>query len=397
MHARARALLSHNVRTQCAKGNDAACDALVNDPGAVAALQHIDAKNPQGFTAKHPHKAATLEKKFDIGHPPHMFREPPRAARRRRAHVQRVEVQRPRGLPRQAARRVPEPAHRVPEPLSYYKKNREARKAREDAFDREFGRMHAATRVPEPLSYYGKGFTGVEKSYKTAHSTAAEWHSAAWKDGALGGGNTQWLKACAEGNYYACNKLEKNNDDIHDVLKPKHKVRPAVRKTARVPTAVFVAQKPSVWGQMMAAIGLGDSYYKNAEPLRQVPKMDPDSGMHHPSYCLSRVIVIQPVRGHACTRPRLHSATPARGRACTVQRGPGSCRCPMLSLLPCRCLIVCFEQVWSEGTQTNTMMARWPSSSQMNQASNEQGPCDRARKLPKQLPCSPAVVVVKQY
>ena len=67
-------------------------------------------------------------------------------------------------------------------------KNREARKAREDAFDREFGRMHAATRVPEPLSYYGKGFTGVEKSYKTAHSTAAEWHSAAWKDGALGGG-----------------------------------------------------------------------------------------------------------------------------------------------------------------------------------------------------------------
>ena len=71
--------------TQCAKGNDAACDALVNDPGAVAALQHIDAKNPQGFTAKHPHKAATLEKKFDIGHPPHMFREPPREIGR--AHV----------------------------------------------------------------------------------------------------------------------------------------------------------------------------------------------------------------------------------------------------------------------------------------------------------------------
>ena len=33
--------------TQCAKGNDAACDALVSDPGAVAALQNIDAKNPQ--------------------------------------------------------------------------------------------------------------------------------------------------------------------------------------------------------------------------------------------------------------------------------------------------------------------------------------------------------------
>jgi hypothetical protein len=33
--------------TQCAQGNDAACDALVSDPGAVAALQNIDAKNPQ--------------------------------------------------------------------------------------------------------------------------------------------------------------------------------------------------------------------------------------------------------------------------------------------------------------------------------------------------------------
>ena len=199
--------------TQCAQGVDSACDALVNDPGAVAALQHIDAKNPNGFTAKHPHKAATLQRKFEIDRPAHMYSQPPQAAGSqgvRRARKEYVKVEQQQQL-----------AHRVPEPLSYYKKNREARREHEDAFDKAFGKIHAAKRVAEPLSYYGKGFQGIEKNYKTAQSTKGEWQLPAWKDGALGGGNTQWLKACAEGNYYACGKLEKSNDDVHDLLKPK--------------------------------------------------------------------------------------------------------------------------------------------------------------------------------
>ena len=43
-----------NLVKRCAHGNDKACDALAGDPGAVAALERIDAKNPNGFTAKHP-------------------------------------------------------------------------------------------------------------------------------------------------------------------------------------------------------------------------------------------------------------------------------------------------------------------------------------------------------
>ena len=252
-----------------------------------------------------------------MGHPPHMLWEPPRAVgvtrRSRRASVERVVVEQQRGLTQQQL------AHRVPEPLSYYKKNREARKRREDAFDSEFGRMHAATSVPEPLSYYGKGFTGVEKGYKTARSTEKEWQLPAWKDGALGGGNTQWLKACAEGNYYACGQLEKSNDDIHDVLKPKRKIRPAVKTTARVPKAVFVTQKPSVWGQIMKAIGLGDSYYKNTERTRTVPKMEPDSGIFLLCYmqccgqargsCVWRVLIL-----HVPDSVNMSRASGARAR-----------------------------------------------------------------------------------
>ena len=264
--------------TQCAKGNDAACDALVNDPGAVAALQHIDAKNPTGFAAKHPHKAATLQRKFQIGQPSHMYRRAPAAAphtARRPAH----RVPEPRSYYKENRVWPQQLAHRVPELLSYYKKKRGARVEHEDAFDRAFGRMHAAKRVAEPLSYYGQGFQGAERTYKTAASTKKEWHLPAWKDGALGGGNNQWLKACAEGNYYACNQIEKHNDDVHDLLKPQHPIRPAARKAAPMLKAVYVAPHPSVWGQLMSAVGLGDSFYKNSEVLHSVPSMQPDSGL----------------------------------------------------------------------------------------------------------------------
>jgi len=199
--------------TKCAQGVDSACDALANDPGAVAAMQHVDAKNPHGFAAKHPHKSAVLQRKLEIDHPSVMY--PPAFASRQPAH-------RERELLKQTVEGQEE--HRVPEPLWAYKKNREAaakyKNEHEDAFDKAFGRLHVARRVPEPLSYYGKGFQGVEKDYKTAPSTKEVWKLPAWKDGALGGGNTQWLKACAEGNYYACGKIEKSNDDIHDALLP---------------------------------------------------------------------------------------------------------------------------------------------------------------------------------
>jgi len=201
----------------------------------------------------------------------------------------------PRRARRQVARRVPEPmsyfkknrvqpqqqlAKRVPEPLSYYKKNREARKEHEDAFDRAFGRMHAVKRVPEPLSSYGKGFQGAEKNYKTALSTRREWHLPTWKDGALGGGNTQWLKACAEGNYYACNKIEKHSDDVHDLLKPQHPIHSVIRNAAPpIPASVYVAHTHTLWGQLMSAVGLGDSFYKNSEVLHSVPQMQPDAGL----------------------------------------------------------------------------------------------------------------------
>jgi len=73
---------------RCAHGEDKACDALAGDPGAVAALEHIDATNPHGFTAKHPRKAATLQSKFQLRTPTRVY-HPPRAAaaaaQRRRA------------------------------------------------------------------------------------------------------------------------------------------------------------------------------------------------------------------------------------------------------------------------------------------------------------------------
>jgi len=274
--------------TQCAHGVDSACDALVSDPGAVAALQHIDSKNPDGFTAKHPHKAATLQRKFQVdGNMYHHARS--RSAAQAQAQAQQLAHRVPEPLSyykenrEVAARQESVPAqavHRVPEPLSYYKKNREARKAGEDSFDRAFGRMHAAGRVAEPISYYGKGFTGVEKSYKTAKSTKEEWGLPAWKDGALGGGNSQWLKACAEGNYFACGKLEKANDDVHDVLKPQHPIHRAAKKYAAMPSPVYVApRKKSVWSELMDAVGLGDSYYKNSQVLHSVPSMEPDAGL----------------------------------------------------------------------------------------------------------------------
>ena len=272
--------------TQCANGVDSACDALVNDPGAVAALQHIDAKNPNGFTAHHPHKAATLQRKFQVDG--NMYK----AAQEKPLPARVVKAQ-------QLAHRVPEPlsyyninrhavaqpkqtqqARRVPEPLSYYKRAREARKEREDSFDKAFDQMHAVGRVQEPLSYYGKGFTGVEKHYKTAHSTKQEWSLPAWKDGALGGGNSQWLKACAEGNYFACNKIEKANDDVHDVLKPQHPIHRAASKKEAIPSPVYVApRKRGVWSELMDAVGLGDSYFKNSQVLHSVPEMEPDTGL----------------------------------------------------------------------------------------------------------------------
>jgi hypothetical protein len=264
--------------TQCARGVDSACDALVSDPGAVAALQHIDAKNPHGFTAKHPHKAATLQRKFQVDG--NMYRPAPAQQLAHRVPEPISYYKENREVAARQEPAVAQAVHRVPEPLSYYKKTREARKAREDSFDRAFGRMHAVGRVAEPISYYGKGFTGVEKDYKTAKSTKEEWGLPAWKDGALGGGNSQWLKACAEGNYFACGKIEKANDDVHDVLKPKHPIHRAANKGAAMPSPVFVApRKKSVWSELMDAVGLGDSYYKNSQVLHSVPSMEPDAGL----------------------------------------------------------------------------------------------------------------------
>lgn len=271
--------------TQCAKGVDSACDALVNDPGAVAALQHIDAKNPNGFTAHHPHKAATLQRKFQIDGNMYKKAAHPQPARVVKAHQLAHRMPEPLSyykVKRDAAvQPKPKQAHRVPEPLSYYNKARVAHQGREDSFDRAFEKIPAEGRVAEPLAYYGKGFVGVEKHYKTADSTKKEWSLAAWKDGALGGGNSQWLKACAEGNYFACGKIEKANDDVHDVLKPQHPIRRSVSKQeAAIPSPVYVTPRSrSVWSELMDAVGLGDSYFRNSQVLHSVPKMEPDAGL----------------------------------------------------------------------------------------------------------------------
>jgi hypothetical protein len=263
--------------TECAKGNNAACDTLVKDPGAVAALQTIDAKNPHGFTAKHPHKAAILQRKFEIDAPAHMYKvkrldRPLRRVRSHPPHRQR---------PKQAKHLA---SHRVPEPLSYYKKNRALIQERRDGFDRAFDeidRLHGKKqRVPEPLSYYGKGFKGAEKNYKTPSATKREWKLHAWKDGALlAKGTSPWLKACAEGNYFACGQLNKNNDEIRSVLQARAKRKPAAKRPALKPVFVSQRKQKSVWGEFMDAVGLGDTYDKNTEVLHSVPMMEPDQGL----------------------------------------------------------------------------------------------------------------------
>ncbi len=46
--------------TLCAKGNNAACDKLAANPSVIGALQHLDAKNPSGFAARHPKAARSM-------------------------------------------------------------------------------------------------------------------------------------------------------------------------------------------------------------------------------------------------------------------------------------------------------------------------------------------------
>mmetsp|Transcript_13900 Transcript_13900/g.21669 ORF Transcript_13900/g.21669 Transcript_13900/m.21669 type:complete len:320 (+) Transcript_13900:52-1011(+) len=199
--------------TMCAKGDDSACDKLMSDPGAVAALQNIDKKNPNGFASEHPNANRQLSKKIRYERPPKIFHRPQRQNIRFR--------------------------HRV------------------------------ATPALRAL-----------KKYKTAGFDKNIWGTKAWKDGTLSDTiNDQWLKACGEGNFYACQRMSQDNDALHDLLKPGS--RPHVKKARKASLKpVYVTKKsPSFFGGLMNDLGLSDSYTPNGDQSSAVPRMVPDSGL----------------------------------------------------------------------------------------------------------------------
>lgn len=207
--------------TLCARGNNAACDKLMSDPGAIHALQHIDDRNPQGFAARHPQRSLNLRQ-----HTP--------------------------AAPRRSNLRAQQQAHL-----------RAVQQARLRA---------QQERMPAWL-----------KQYRTNAETKKEWASPAWKDGALSDTlDDQWLKSCGEGNAYACKHIADNNDALHDLLHPRHKYirsKPTIQ-AALAPVYVAKEQRGFL-SSLMDSLGLGDSFVGNGdkEEVRPPPKMVPDQGL----------------------------------------------------------------------------------------------------------------------
>jgi len=166
--------------TMCAKGDNSACDKLAADPNAIGALEDIDKSNPDGFAAHHPKAFHSLRQEEVVHHP----RLRHRVVHPRRAHGQTK------------ADRMAE--HQL--------------------------EMWRAAHRPLPPSL---------RAYHTSSGTKREWQTAAWKGGALKDmNNARWLRACGEGNYYACKHIGDSNDAIQTLIKGHQsrvivKVRPA--------------------------------------------------------------------------------------------------------------------------------------------------------------------------
>jgi hypothetical protein len=194
---------------------------------------------------------------------------------------QQRRAKRPRRQEQLARARVPEPRVVQLQREAHRELVLDA-KRRENSMDRHLDNIHPAKRVAEPLAYYGRGFKGVEKDYRTSAATKREWGLRAWKDGDLmARGTSPWLKSCAEGNYFACGQLNQHNDDVHDILHPHHAIHRAAKpKKPVLPKPVFVKRKhKGVLGNLMDAMGLGDTSVANTEVLRSVPEMMPDHGL----------------------------------------------------------------------------------------------------------------------
>eukprot|EP00960_Hanusia_phi_P047075 758204-Hanusia_phi.AAC.1 len=127
------------------------------------------------------------------------------------------------------------------------------------------------TRSTAP-SETGKNLVPAQlRNYKTSKSTEKEWNTPAWRKGSITNPrNSAWLKACGEGNFYACKHISSFDDSIHDLLHPKHKYNFKAHKKGlvdnlqrhlnlsleRALSPVYVVQKPpSFFGTIMQDLG----------------------------------------------------------------------------------------------------------------------------------------------